>query len=211
RAENIARTTTGSAFDVYFHDDFIGHFDLPAFGQHNINNALGVIATAHLEGFDMKEVAEEMASFSGVKRRFSEKKVSDMVIVDDYAHHPAEIKATIDGARQKYPDKEIVAVFQPHTFSRTIALMDDFVEALNLADSVYLCDIFSSAREQAGDVKIEDLANKIDQGGEVIQEDNVSPLLDHKDGVIIFMGAGDVQKFERSYEDLLSNTTRSVL
>lgn len=211
RAENIARTTTGSAFDVYFHDDFIGHFDLPAFGQHNINNALGVIATAHLEGFDMKEVAEEMASFSGVKRRFSEKKVSDMVIVDDYAHHPAEIKATIDGARQKYPDKEIVAVFQPHTFSRTIALMDDFVGALNLADSIYLCDIFSSAREQAGDVKIEDLANKIDKGGEVIQEDNVSPLLDHKDGVIIFMGAGDVQKFERSYEDLLSNTTRSVL
>lgn len=211
RAENIARTTTGSAFDVYFHDDFIGHFDLPAFGQHNINNALGVIATAHLEGFDMKKVAEEMDSFPGVKRRFSEKKVSDMVIVDDYAHHPAEIKATIDGARQKYPTKEIIAVFQPHTFSRTIALMDEFAEALNLADKVYLCDIFSSAREKEGDVKIEDLGAKIDKGGDVIQENNVSPLLNHEDAVIIFMGAGDVQKFERSYENLLSNTTRSAL
>lgn len=211
RAENITRTTTGSAFDVYFHEEFIGHFNLPAFGQHNINNALGVIAAAYLEDFDMEKVAEEMNSFSGVKRRFSEKKVSDMVIVDDYAHHPAEIKATIDGARQKYPDKEIVAVFQPHTFSRTIALMDDFAEALNLADSVYLCDIFSSAREQSGNVKIEDLGAKIDKGGEVIQEDNVSALLNHKDGVVIFMGAGDVQKFERSYENLLSNTTRSVL
>lgn len=211
RAENITRTTEGSAFDVYFHEEFIGHFNLPAFGQHNINNALGVIAASYLEDFDMEKVAEEMNSFSGVKRRFSEKKVSDMVIVDDYAHHPAEIKATIDGARQKYPDKEIVAVFQPHTFSRTIALMDDFAEALNLADSVYLCDIFSSAREQSGNVKIEDLGAKIDKGGEVLQEDNVSPLLNHKDGVVIFMGAGDVQKFEQSYENLLSNTTRSVL
>ncbi|GAA3022679.1 UDP-N-acetylmuramate--L-alanine ligase [Tetragenococcus solitarius] len=211
RAENITRTTEGSAFDVYFHEEFIGHFNLPAFGQHNINNALGVIAASYLENFDMEKVAEEMNSFSGVKRRFSEKKVSDMVIVDDYAHHPAEIKATIDGARQKYPDKEIVAVFQPHTFSRTIALMDDFAEALNLADSVYLCDIFSSAREQSGNVKIEDLGAKIDKGGEVLQEDNLSPLLNHKDGVVIFMGAGDVQKFEQSYENLLSNTTRSVL
>ena len=75
-------------------------FVLPAFGQHNITNALGVIAVAYQEGLDMTEVAEEMLSFPGVKRRFSEKKVADMTIVDDYAHHPAEIRATIDGARQ---------------------------------------------------------------------------------------------------------------
>lgn len=211
QARNIVRTTKGSSFDVYFHGELIGHFDLPAFGQHNINNALGVIATAHLEGFDMKKVAEEMATFQGVKRRFSEKKVADMTIVDDYAHHPAEIKATIDGARQKYPDKEIIAVFQPHTFTRTIALMDDFAEALDLSDKVYLCDIFGSARESQGDVKIEDLGSKIKKGGQVIKEENVSPLLDHKNAVIIFMGAGDVQKFEQAYATLLSNTTRNVL
>lgn len=134
-----------------------------------------------------------------------------MIIVDDYAHHPTEIIATIDGARQKYPDKEIIAVFQPHTFTRTIALMDEFAEALDLADAVYLCDIFGSAREQKGDVKIEDLGNKIQKGGQVIKEDNVSPLLDHENAVMVFMGAGDVQKFEQAYETLLSNTTRSVL
>ncbi len=211
QAKNIERTTQGSAFDVYIHDENIGHFVLPAYGQHNINNALGVIAVAYKEGLDMQEVAEEMLSFPGVKRRFSEKIVADMTIVDDYAHHPAEIKATIDGARQKYPDKEIIAVFQPHTFTRTIALMDDFAEALDLADNVYLCDIFGSAREDRGDVKIEDLGNKINKGGTVLKEDNVSPLLDHKDAVIIFMGAGDVQKFEAAYEKLLSNTTRNVL
>ncbi|MEB8399416.1 UDP-N-acetylmuramate--L-alanine ligase [Enterococcus casseliflavus] len=211
QAKNIERTTQGSEFDVFIHGENIGHFILPAFGQHNINNALSVIAVAYKEGLDMKEVAAEMISFPGVKRRFSEKIVADMTIVDDYAHHPAEIKATIDGARQKYPEKEIIAVFQPHTFTRTIALMDEFAEALDLADHVYLCDIFGSARESRGDVKIEDLGKKIQKGGTVIKEENVSPLLDHQNAVVIFMGAGDVQKFETAYEKLLSNTTRNVL
>ncbi|MCX4167871.1 UDP-N-acetylmuramate--L-alanine ligase [Enterococcus casseliflavus] len=211
QAKNIERTTQGSEFDVFIYGENIGHFVLPAFGQHNINNALSVIAVAYKEGLDMKEVAAEMISFPGVKRRFSEKIVADMTIVDDYAHHPAEIKATIDGARQKYPEKEIIAVFQPHTFTRTIALMDEFAEALDLADHVYLCDIFGSARESRGDVKIEDLGKKIQKGGTVIKEENVSPLLDHQNAVVIFMGAGDVQKFETAYEKLLSNTTRNVL
>lgn len=211
QARNIERTTQGSSFDVYHKKQLIGHFVLPAFGQHNIMNALGVIAVAYFEKLDMKKVAEEMLTFEGVKRRFTEKKVSDMIIVDDYAHHPTEIIATIDGARQKYPEKEIIAVFQPHTFTRTIALMDEFAEALDLADAVYLCDIFGSAREQQGDVKIEDLGNKIQKGGQVIKEENVSPLLDHENAVMVFMGAGDVQKFEQAYETLLSNTTRSVL
>ncbi|EPH96851.1 MULTISPECIES: UDP-N-acetylmuramate--L-alanine ligase [unclassified Enterococcus] len=211
QAKNIERTTEGSAFDVYHGEEFIGRFVLPAYGKHNIMNALGVIAVAYFEELDMKEVADEMLTFPGVKRRFSEKIVADMTVVDDYAHHPAEIRATIDGARQKYPDKEIIAVFQPHTFTRTIALMDEFAEALDLADKVYLCDIFGSAREEQGNVKIEDLGNKIKKGGEVITETNVSPLLDYHDAVMIFMGAGDVQKFEQAYEKLLSSTTKNVL
>ncbi|HFC9373867.1 TPA: UDP-N-acetylmuramate--L-alanine ligase [Enterococcus faecium] len=211
QARKIERTTSGSAFDVYHRDEFVGHFTVPAFGKHNILNALGVIAVAYFEKLDLKEVAEEMLTFPGVKRRFSEKIVADMTVVDDYAHHPAEIKATIDGARQKYPDKEIIAVFQPHTFTRTIALMDEFAEALDLADKVYLCDIFGSAREEQGNVKIEDLGAKIKKGGEVIKENNVSPLLDYHDAVVIFMGAGDVQKFEQAYEKLLSSTTKNVL
>lgn len=211
QGRNIERTTEGSAFDVYFRGENIGHFVSPAFGQHNINNALSVIAVCYLEGLPMEEVAREMLTFKGVKRRFSEKIMADMTIVDDYAHHPAEIIATIDGARQKYPEKEIIAVFQPHTFTRTIALMDEFSAALDLADKVYLCDIFGSARESQGSVKIEDLSNRITKGGQVIKEENVSPLLEHENAVIIFMGAGDVQKFERAYENLLSTTTRNIL
>lgn len=210
QAKNIERDTHGSAFDVYCRGEFVGHFVSPAFGKHNILNALAVIAAAYFENLDMAEVAREVKTFNGVKRRFSEKSVADMVIVDDYAHHPSEIKATIDAARQKYPHKEIIAVFQPHTFTRTIALMDDFAEALDLADEVFLCDIFGSARETQGNVKIEDLGEKITKGGTVLKEENMSPLLDYEDAVVLFMGAGDVQKFETAYEKLLSHTTRNV-
>lgn len=206
QAINIQRTTNGSEFDVIYNGKTIGHFDLPSYGEHNILNATAVIAVAYMEGEDMQLVAEELKSFKGVKRRFSEKKVGDMTIIDDYAHHPSEIRATIDAARQKYPDKEIIAVFQPHTFTRTIALIHEFAEALDLADHVYLCDIFGSAREQTGEVKIEDLAALINKGGRVLQEENMSPLLDYHDAVVIFMGAGDVQKFEKAYEELLTNS-----
>lgn len=206
QAVNIQRMTTGSSFDVMYDGNCIGHFEVPAYGLHNILNATSVIAIAYMEGEDMAKVAEELKGFQGVKRRFSEKQLDAMTIVDDYAHHPSEIRATIDAARQKYPNKEIVAVFQPHTFTRTIALMHEFAEALDLADKVYLCDIFGSAREQSGDVKIEDLSALINKGGDVLKEDNMSPLLDYTDDVIIFMGAGDVQKFETAFEKLYFST-----
>lgn len=206
QARDITRMQTGSAFDVYVKGEFLGHFEIPTFGKHNILNALAVIAVCHEEEVDLEKVKENLMTFKGVKRRFTEKKVEDMTIIDDFAHHPAEIKATIDSARQKYPEKEIIAVFQPHTFTRTVALMDEFAESLSLADSIYLCDIYGSAREAKGDIKIDDLAAKIEGGAPVLTEDNMSPLLDHHDAVVIFMGAGDVQKFERAYETILSHT-----
>lgn len=209
QAKNLTRSTTGSSFDVYIRNEFFGHFDIPTFGKHNVLNALSVIAICQYENIDIEKVKENLMTFKGVKRRFTEKIVEDMTIIDDYAHHPAEIKATIDSARQKYPDKEIIAVFQPHTFTRTVALLSEFAEALNLADSVYLCDIFGSAREEQGSVKIDDLAAKIEGGAPILTEENVSPLLNHHDAVAIFMGAGDVQKFEQAYETLLSQTSLS--
>jgi len=204
-AKNVSRTTTGSSFDAFFHNELIGHFSVPLFGEHSVLNALAVVAVSHMEKLDSELIANELASFEGVKRRFSEKKVADMVIIDDYAHHPSEIKATLDAARQKYPVKELVAVFQPHTFSRTIAYMDDFAKTLDQADEVFLTNIFSSAREKSGKVSAEDLGAKITHGGRVVQLDDMSPLLDYHDAVVVFMGAGDVQKYENAYEELLSN------
>lgn len=209
QAKKISRSIKGSAFDVYMKGEFYGHFIIPTYGNHNILNALAVIAITYFEKLDKKKVMKNFTTFAGVKRRFTEKVVEDMVIIDDYAHHPSEITATIDAARQKYPTKEIIAIFQPHTFTRTVAMLSEFAQALNLADSVYLCDIFGSAREQKGEVTIEDLAKKIDDGAVILKEENMSPLLEHSDGVAIFMGAGDVQKFEIAYETLLSHSALS--
>ena len=203
-AKNIKRTTTGSSFDVYFHDQFLVNFETHLFGEHNVLNTLAVIAVSYFEKIDLGKVKQELLTFKGVKRRFTEKTVADMVIIDDYAHHPHEIRATLDAARQQYPNKKLIAVFQPHTFTRTIALMDDFAKSLNIADQVYLTDIFGSIRENSGNVSSADLGKKITKGGEVLKLDNMSPLLDYHDAVVIFMGAGDIQKYERVYEQLLS-------
>lgn len=209
-ASDIARTTHGSDFTVKHDGQIIGRFHVPAYGRHNILNATTVIANLFVAGIDMELVAEHLKTFSGVKRRFTEKLINETIIIDDFAHHPTEIVATIDAARQKYPNKEIVAIFQPHTFTRTIALLDDFALALNEADSVYLAQIYGSAREvDKGEVKVEDLAAKLTKPAKIVTVDNVSPLLDHDNAVYVFMGAGDIQLYERSFEELLANLTKN--
>ncbi|MDR0691080.1 MAG: UDP-N-acetylmuramate--L-alanine ligase [Streptococcaceae bacterium] len=202
-ARDIQRTMQGSSFAAYFHDELIGHFQVRTYGHHNVMNALAVVAVAYKHGFAQQKIVELILTFKGVKRRFSEKMVDDTVIVDDFAHHPTEIRATLDAARQKYPEKQIVAVFQPHTYSRTIALLDEFVESLDLADHIFLADIYGSAREKSGVVSIEDLKAKLTKKGVIITEDNISVLLEHRGEVFVFMGAGDIQKFEQAFEKLL--------
>lgn len=199
-AQNIEKTTEGANFDVYRQGEFLGHFSIPTYGQHNILNALAVIAVLTLEGFKAEEIAQNIATFGGVKRRFSVKQLHDLTIIDDYAHHPSEIIATIDAAKQKYPNHKVVAVFQPHTFTRTVALLDDFARALNMADEVHLVDIFHSAREMDGSVSIQDLANKIEGSVEIISAEHLSPLMDYKDEVLLFMGAGDIDLLARQFE-----------
>lgn len=199
-AVNVERTTEGSAFDVYHEQNLLGSFKIPTFGEHNILNALSVIIVLTIEGFTADQIATHLATFGGVKRRFSVKQLNDLMIIDDYAHHPSEIRATIDAAKQKYPDRRVIAVFQPHTFSRTVALLDEFAEALNLADAVHLVDIFNSARENAGEVTIHDLANKIKGSVEIVSTEHLSPLMDYQDEVILFMGAGDIDQLGRQFE-----------
>jgi UDP-N-acetylmuramate--alanine ligase len=203
QAKNLVKTTSGTTFDVFIRNTFYDTFTIPTFGEHSVLNALAVIGVCHYEEIDVSIVKEQLSSFQGVKRRFTEKKIGSQILIDDYAHHPTEIKATIDAANQKYPDREVVAVFQPHTFSRTQAFLEDFAKSLRLADKTYLCEIFGSARENHGKLTINDLQNKI-EGAEILSEDNTSILEKHRDSVIIFMGAGDIQKFQESYENQLT-------
>lgn len=210
-AYDLQPSTTGSTFKVRHGQEKLGTFQIPTFGRHNILNATAVIANLYVAGFDLTLVAKHMQTFQGVKRRFTEKVVNDTIIIDDFAHHPTEIIATIDAARQKYPSREIVAVFQPHTFTRTIALLDEFAAALDQADAVYLAQIYGSAREtDKGQIKIENLAEKITKKNAVITLENTSPLLEHNDAVYLFMGAGDIQSYEYSFEQLISNLSNNV-
>ena len=209
QARNIETKSDGTTFAVYIWNDYFGKFFIPSFGEHNILNALAVIAVCHYENIEKEIIQKYLKTFEGVKRRFTEKRKDKQILVDDYAHHPVEIRATIRAARQKYPDRSIVAVFQPHTFTRTQTFLQEFADSLQEADHVFLCDIFGSARENHGQLSIEDLQAKI-PGSQILQEENLSPLLKYDDSVILFMGAGDIQKFQIAYEHLLDQQLRKA-
>lgn len=151
---------------------------------------------------NVDNIKDALVTFGGVKRRFNETKVSNQVLVDDYAHHPREISATIESARKKYPQKEVVAVFQPHTFSRTQAFLDEFASSLSKADRVFLCEIFGSIRENTGELTIQDLIERID-GSSLIDENSIDILKEFDNAVILFMGAGDIQKLLKAYLEKL--------
>ncbi|AST92886.1 MULTISPECIES: UDP-N-acetylmuramate--L-alanine ligase [Sutcliffiella] len=202
QARSIEKSTAGTEFDVFVRNNYYATFKIVGYGDHNILNALAVIAICHYEGVSEEIIQDRLLTFEGVKRRFSEKKKENQVLIDDYAHHPTEIRATIEAAKQKYPERDIVAVFQPHTYTRTQTFLQEFADTLNLADHVYLCDIFGSARENHGKLTIQDLKEKVNNS-HVIDETNVEALKAHENGVIIFMGAGDIQKYQEAYEALL--------
>jgi UDP-N-acetylmuramate--alanine ligase len=194
-ADEISVTRNGVSFDAFWREDHIGRFSIPVFGRHNVLNALAVIGTARVLGLNLDDIKTQMATFAGVKRRFSEKMWKDNVLIDDYAHHPNEIRATIEAVRSKYPDKKVVSVFQPHTFSRVEKFLDDFAVSLRGADDVFLCEIFGSARENHGKVTIEQLRERI-PNAKLICENSMSSLSSYKDSVLLFMGAGDIQKYQ---------------
>jgi UDP-N-acetylmuramate--alanine ligase len=202
-ATNIRKSTLGSHFEVVFRGKSLGDFAVPLFGQHGILNALAVIGVSYMEQVDLDLIRQYLLTYQGVKRRFSEKQIGDITVIDDYAHHPTEITATLDAARQKYPNKPIIAIFQPHTFSRVIAYKDEFAESLEAADKVYLANIFGSAREQSGTISSEDLGAEISKFGGIVQEDNMRLLMPYDNAVMVFMGAGDIEKYEFAYEKLL--------
>lgn len=201
-ADNIQISEKGTQFDVYINNKFFDTFLSPQYGDHNILNALSVITISYLEELDIDNIKEALETFGGVKRRFNETKVVNQVLVDDYAHHPREISATIETARKKYPNKEVIAVFQPHTFSRTKAFLQEFADCLSKADHTFLCEIFGSIRENSGNLTIQDLLKRID-GAQLIDEDSVNLLEQYSDAVVLFMGAGDIQKIQRAYMENL--------
>ncbi|WP_028563733.1 UDP-N-acetylmuramate--L-alanine ligase [Paenibacillus pinihumi] len=195
RASNVTVERDGVVFDVHYKNTAISRFKIPVFGNHNVLNALAVIGVALVLDRDMEGVKAQLATFAGVKRRFTERQWGSNVVIDDYAHHPSEIRVTLEAVRSKYPQRKVVSIFQPHTFSRLEKLMDDFALSLKDADDVFLCQIFSSAREGAGNVSIEDLRSRI-PNARLVSDDIRSDMSGYDDSILVFMGAGDIQKYQ---------------
>ena len=204
--KNVTLDENGSKFDVYIKGKLYGHFDIPLFGNHMILNALACITVCNMEGVDTEKIHSLLHTFKNAKRRFKEKTFGSVVTIDDYAHHPTEIKVTIQSARQKYPNKEIVAVFLPNTYSRTKALMSDFISALKTADKAYVMDIHCD-RERKEDypgVSSDEIIKNV-PNAEKISLDTVDKLLKHKNAAICFMSCTNIYELLDKYEALLLN------
>lgn len=170
-------------------------------GAHNVSNSLAAIAAADLSGADRSAACEALKAFSGAERRLEYKGEKDGVkVIDDYAHHPTEIRASLETAL-KYEKHELWVIFQPHTYSRTKALLDDFADALSLADHVVLPDIYAAREEPDPEVSSELLAERIcERGGDAVYKGSLTGASDYvrehavSGDIVITMGAGDVWK-----------------
>ncbi len=204
-AKNVEYSDDGTSFEVFVEGNYYGYFDLPLYGKHMLLNSLAVISVCYYERIDAKQVAKYLKTFQGAKRRFKEKVIGDIVTIDDYAHHPTEVKVTIKGARQKYPDKEIVAVLLIHTYSRASKFRDDFVEALNLADKAYVMDVYVDRKEDVEPFDANEIIKKLNNG-EYINNDMADKLLNHKNAVILFMSSKEIYVLQQAYEEKLIKT-----
>lgn len=202
-ATDIEYKETGTAFDVVAEGNYYGHFDLPIFGKAMLLDALASISICYYERLEAKEVAKVFKTFEGAKRRFNVREVGNNVIIDDYAHHPTEVKALIKAVKQKYPNKKYVGIFEPHTFSRTDEFKEDIANALNNVDYQFILPIHP-AREKQEDFEgiTSEVVSKLTTNGKSITESDATILNEIDDAVFIFMSPNDVSKLEDSLIEL---------
>ena len=189
------------SFDVAYKKESLGNFQIQLVGKHNVLNAVSVIITCHKLNLDMEKVRVALKDFEGTSRRFEViGQRNGAILIDDYGHHPEEIKVTLKGAREIYPDKNIIAVFHPHSYSRTEALLQDFAQSFDSVDQVLVLDIYGSARENTGAVSSKDLVNLINKyqhnkAEHISTIDEAVEFLQDKitdNDVVITIGAGNV-------------------
>ena len=175
-------------------------------GLHNVENSIAAVAVAQQLGIKADKIKIGLRSFQGVKRRFDYRVRSQNVIyIDDYAHHPEELKAAIGAAKQLYPDKKISGIFQPHLFSRTRDFADAFAGSLDLLDECILLDIYPARETPIEGVTSQMLLNKMksEQKHLVKKENLLAFLKDKPFEVLLTMGAGDIDKFVQPIEEML--------
>ena len=192
-------------------------------GEHNVLNALAAVAVAEDEGVNEQAIINSLSNFAGIGRRFEHlanlsTAQGDMVLIDDYGHHPSEVKATIIAMRKGWPDKRLVMVFQPHRYSRTRDLFEDFVEVLSQVDCLFLLDVYAAGEAPIASADSKSLARSIRQRGQLepIYVSNVEQLpqllatqLQAKD-MVITQGAGNIGALARCLADHELLNTRAA-
>jgi UDP-N-acetylmuramate--alanine ligase len=199
-ADNISFDEHGYGhFDLICNGTKEAHIDLHVIGRHNIANALSAIALAQYYHIDMDSIRKGLLAFEGTERRFELKgSFNGVTVVDDYAHHPTEITATLTAA-EKYPHKHLWCVFQPHTYSRTCALLKEFAQALSQAENVVLADIYAAREADPGDISSRTLQEELKKLGKDAYYfpsfEEIEKFLSEKcinGDLLITMGAGNV-------------------
>lgn len=204
---NVKYDSTGCpSFTVSYMEEKYGDFRLSIPGEHNIINALAAICCGHLLGVDIDVMRKSLTQFHGTHRRFEKKGESmGVVVIDDYAHHPTEISATIKAAIN-YPHRKLYCVFQPHTYSRTIKLFDEFTTAFNGLDKLILADIYAAREKDTGIVNSKMLCDAVSKNSvDALYLGDFDTILKYlkenlNDGdVLITMGAGDIYKLGEDF------------
>jgi UDP-N-acetylmuramate--alanine ligase len=206
RAAHVEIVNGKIGFDVYRDQEKLTRIVMQIPGMLYVENALAALSVGLELGIDVDVIRQAMESFTGVQRRFDIRiKKNDCVYIDDYAHHPEELKATIKAVRMLYPDKKLTVVFQPHLYSRTRDFVDGFAEALSRADEVFLLDIYPAREMPIPGVTSKLIFDKIKLAEKHLfsKSEFLAYLRSYKPEVFLSMGAGDIGLMVKDIEHIL--------
>jgi UDP-N-acetylmuramate--alanine ligase len=206
-AYNIRIENGSYVFDVKTPSEVIKNITIHLPGKHNVLNAVAALAMANSFGIELEVIAKALLSFKGIKRRFSYKiNTENLVLIDDYAHHPTEINAVVNSVKELYPTKRVLGVFQPHLFSRTRDFIDDFAASLSKFDAVILLDIYPARELPIEGVNSEWLLSKISIADKQIsaKENLVENILKSSAQIVVIIGAGDIGELVENIKNSLT-------
>ncbi|WP_395044320.1 UDP-N-acetylmuramate--L-alanine ligase [Flavobacterium sp.] len=208
KAFNIRIENSSYVFDVQTPSETIKNISFGLPGHHNLMNALMALAMAKTFGSPTESIAKALASFKGVQRRFSYQiKSKNLVYIDDYAHHPTEINAVHQAVRELYPNQKVLAIFQPHLFSRTRDFADDFAKSLSQFDEILLLDIYPARELPMEGITSSWLLSKMKNENKklVVKTNLITSVLESNATIIITIGAGDIGELVPKIKKELEN------
>ncbi|AUC14058.1 UDP-N-acetylmuramate--L-alanine ligase [Tenacibaculum sp. SZ-18] len=213
KAFNLRVGNGAYLFDVATPQGIITDIEFSLPGRHNIMNALAALGMANCYGVSLEDIKSQLKTFAGVQRRFSYKiKEDNLVLIDDYAHHPTEIKVVASAVREMYPDKKVLAVFQPHLYSRTKDFIEEFAYELSKFDDLVLLDIYPARELPMEGVTSKWLLSKIKSENKcLLSKEKMKNYVKESDAsVVLMLGAGDIGLLVKEVKEVMINRVKKV-